>query len=258
MNNMPYRSPIKDLVVRKTVEELVLARDRSIKLYSDGHKLIKMAMAETTEIDRMGAIHIRDFPSPSDITKEIDRKTWRLILNLSGMESLMNATQKSLFEEQIQDAPPKITTETVNTTLTALFSRMDDTFIEGMVDVFKLLDKKYKTNNSFKLGHRIIFHRAADKFGFWSYFTNNPKDLLIDLERIVYVINKRKPPKNIDDISNKLYDYLCTTTVVELEYMTCKTFKNGNIHVEITCSGTINKINTIIANYYGNSLSVKN
>ena len=219
------------------------------------HKLINLAIDETKEIDRTGAFFIRNLPTPSDIIKEIDRKTWRLILNLSGMDALMNSTQKSHFEQQILHAPPEITTSTVNSTLTALFSSKDDTFIEGMIEVFKLLDKRYKTNKAFKLGRRIIFHRAADKHGFWSYHTNSPKDLLIDLERIIYIVNKRKPPESRDDISSMLYDYLCTTSVIELEFMTCKTFMCGNIHIEITCSRTINRLNEIIAKYYGESLA---
>jgi hypothetical protein len=212
-----------------------------------------MAIAESEKLNRLGGIYIRKLPEPSEITKEIDKKTWRLIFNVSGMESLMNATQKAAFVTQVDKNPPAVTVNRVQSTLVTQYSCRDSTFIEGMVDTFTMLDSDFKTNKPFKIGHKIIFKGAGDRHGYWASH-NSPENMMIDLERIIHIINKRKPPVHGKNITNKLYEYLSTADVVELDFMRCKTFKNGNVHIEVTCKGTINRINEIIADHYGHSL----
>ena len=203
---MAYRSTVTDVTTQKTVEEIVNTRNNTVKLFEDGHKLIKMAIKESETLNQYSGIYVRDLPSPEDVKKNMDQKAWRHIFNISGMESLMNATQKAEFDKQIENNPPELTLETVKSTLITQYSCQDETFIEGMVDTFRLLDKTFKTNKPFKIGHKVIFKGAVDRHGFWSYYNNSPREMIVDLERIIFIINKRKPPVNSDNIGSKLYN----------------------------------------------------
>lgn len=251
---MGHRPATTTMALQRTVEEIVTKRNNAVKLYEDGHKLICMAMSESALIDNRSLIYIRGMETPEKIKKDIDKATWRYVFKISGMEMLMNAKQKAEFENQIDKDAPEVTVETVKSTLFTQFSCKDQTFLDGMINTFSFLDKKYKSNKAFKFNKKVVFNGVSCRSGFWTYYDNNPQEMLIDLERIIYIINERRPPTRSEGISSKLYDHLATASVVEMDYMRCKTFKNGNVHLEITCAGTLNKINDLIAEYYGGGL----
>lgn len=251
---MTSRPVTTGIVTIKTLEEIIAIRDNSIRLFEEGHKLMLMAINESKSLEHSAGIYVHKMPCPKKVKKDLDIKFWRHLFNISGMEVLMNTAQKDLFEAQLLENPPELTIETVKATLMTQYSCKDTTFINGMVDTFKALNRDYKTNNRFKVGHKVIFHKAADKHGHWNSYNNAPRDLLIDLERIIYIVNSRKPPTAGENISNKIHDILGTVNEMELDYLKCKTFLNGNVHIEITCSGTINRLNEIVAEHFGHSL----
>jgi hypothetical protein len=251
---MAYHPPITDIALQRSVEDIVKTRDDILRQFNDGHKLILQAIKESESINTHSGIYIRNLPSPEKIKKEIDKKTWEHLFNLSGMGSLMNSTQKDEFKKQLKLDPPEVTIDRVKATLVTQYSCKDETFIEGMVDTFKQLDNSYKTNKPFKLGHKVIFSNASNKHGQWNSYSEHVQNMMIDLERIIFIINQRKPPEHGKTIVNKLYNYLSTADVVELDFMNCKTHQNGSVHIQITCEGTINKMNELIADHYGHSL----
>lgn len=252
---MSYRPTTTKIANQLTIEEIVDMRNNIINQYADGHRMIEKAMAESNKLHNYSGIYLRDLKSPEFIKKETDQKMWRYLFDVSGMAQMMNATQKKNFNEEVENNTPEITLETVKSTMVTQYSCQDNTFVEGLIDTFRLLDKTYKSNGSFKIGKKIVFKGAACRYGFWSHYHNAPKDMMIDLQRIIHIVNKRKPPVNNDTITSKIYHALGSADVVEIDYMKVRTFKNGNVHIEIICTQTIRRINELIADYYGDQLA---
>ena len=244
-----------DLAECLTVEDIVNVRDESVRYFEESHRAYKLCQEKTKMLSSHGAgIFITRFPSVEEITKEIDRLTWNYIFKISGMKDLMNTQQKADFDKQNEENPPAVTVNAVKSTLTTLHSCCDDTFVEGLIHTFKSLDNSFKSNNPFRVGHKLVFKGAANGVGYWNHYSKG-KDYLDDIERIIYVVNKQRPEQEGEVLSSKLYKYIGTTDKVTFKYFTCKTFKNGNVHLIIHCKHTINRLNDIIAQHYGQTLA---
>lgn len=235
-----------------TVAEIVEKRDQILSLYDHGFDSINKAINISLEISSYSAIPIRHFPSKAEVKKQVDCKVWRYLFEVSGMSQVMNAKQKEDFDKMVVDNPPEITVDTVKSTLITNHMDKDNIFLEGMINTFEKLDRKYKSNKVFKLNKRVIFTALNG----WGMYSHNALDNMIDLERIIYIVNKLPPPN--PTVKNGIYHSIGKQDLTEFKFFKVKTFKNGNAHLEITCSGTLSKINDLIAEYYGSGLADKN
>lgn len=162
----------------------------------------------------------------------------------------MNADQKNDFEKSMVNNVPEITVETIEATLFTAKKERGETFIKGLIGTLQGVCSSYKNNKSFEINKKLIFS-GLDGYGEYAY---KMKNRMVDIERMIHIANNEMPPKI--GLNNSLYGMIGKQDFKEFKYFSVKTFKNGNAHILVTCKGTLNKLNDMIADYYqGNAIA---
>ena len=231
-----------------TIEEIVYKRNQVLSLFNHGVESINKALELSKEIEKGGA-YISGWHNvkPSEFKKEFDRKIWRYLFQISGTSHLMNADQKAEFEKSMSVEVPEINIETVQATLVTARQERGETFIKGLIGTLQGVCQSYKNNKRFKINKKLIFSGING----WGEYADTMKNRMVDIERMIHIANKESPPKA--GLSNSLYGMIGKQDFKEFKYFSVKTFKNGNAHLVITCGGTLNKLNDMIAGYYDGS-----
>jgi hypothetical protein len=185
----------------------------------------------------------------------IDATAWRYLMQESGMRSLMSASKRSEFDEQVSKSRmPELTREAVYATFGALHESRTDMFDQGVIECFKKLSWQYKTNLPQKFGKRIIVSYLAYTYG----INHSAADHLDDLMRVFHVFDG-KPEA---DYRQGCYAQLGTAfreqaawpKSYENDYLVVRLYRNGNGHVGFKRLDLIDSMNRIIARHYPNAL----
>ena len=238
----------REVAHQLTVESIVDKRNQVLSLFEHGVKAINDALELSKELDSHGA-YLAGWHGvkPETFKKEFDKKIWRYLFNISGTSHLMNADQKAEFEQTMEDNVPEINVETIEATLNTAKQERGETFIQGLIGTMQGVCSTYKNNKSFEINKKLIFS-GIDGWGEWA---DKMKNRMVDIERMIHIANKEMPPKV--GLNNSLFGMAGKQDFKEYKYFTVKTFKNGNAHLVITCKGTLNKLNSMIADYYNGS-----
>ncbi|EMN93910.1 MULTISPECIES: DUF4942 domain-containing protein [Leptospira] len=125
------------------------------------------------------------------IRSQIDHNIWKLLAEETGLYDLMDEQAKDNFNCELEKNPPHVTNGNILATFERLESEKENIFERGLINVFKNLDCKYVSNDSFKVTKKIIISNYR---GFSS------KDSVRDIERINKIIARsagyRVPEKN--------------------------------------------------------------
>lgn len=185
----------------------------------------------------------------------VDTAAWRYLMQESGMRSLMSASKRKEFDNQLGTPQmPVLTREAIYATFCALHEARADMFDQGVVECFKQLSWRYKTNLPQKLGSRIIVSHLGDTYG----LNHRATDQLDDLMRVFHVLDG-KPEA---DSRYGCYMHLaqafreqCTwPKAFENDYFSLKLFRNRNGHLCFKRRDLIDAMNGIIARHFPGAL----
>jgi Domain of unknown function (DUF4942) len=106
------------------------------------------------------ASYVSNTADAKDIAqKDVDQGAWRHLMNESGLRTLMDATARAEWDEQLDKFKfPDLTAENIRATFQMLHATRGDMFDRGVIRCFKQLSWDYKTNNPFRFGKRIILN----------------------------------------------------------------------------------------------------
>ncbi len=251
-----------DIAPRKSIDEILVQRERAIADFEKGIKLLVSAQKQMSQggfgcfvmantfTDRHLSYCIEDKNTAGDLTKQftraLDKNLWQHLVQISGLWELMDETARTEWKNGLEkkDMPP-CTLENIESTMGQLHSQRKMIFNRGLVKAFQGLSGKYKTNDAFKLGKKVIV----------TYATNyRTQDQINDVERVLFTLDGRRPPEYKDSVSAALRD-ICSwnpkTDEFETDYMSGKVYKNGNAHITFKRLDLIDKANEIIAAFYG-------
>lgn len=196
----------------------------------------------------------------SAFRKGVDCVAWQYLMQESGLRSLMDATARKKWDEAIQSGDvPELTDPNIRSTFKMLHDSRGEMFERGVIAVFKELAWSYKTNLPQKFGKRIVlrFVRGSvtgggTSLGFPSYQTC---DKLDDLVRVMTVLDGKPEP----DIRRAWYSKMHVQAKVgdpmpEDEYISLRSFRNGNGHVTFKRPDLVDQMNRIIAKHYPGAL----
>ena len=125
-------------------------------------------------------------------------------------------------------------------------------FRRGIVNVFRRLADKYKTNAAepFKVGRKLVMEYMVDSWindkliirtGFGS-------DHLNDIDRVIKTLDgKEFKPRSLESDMNAAF---ANTDPFEDDYYRARAFKNGNLHLEFKRLDLLEKLNEQIAEFY--------
>lgn len=196
------------------------------------------------------------------ITRNIDRRIWRELMNKSGMLSLMDAQARDEWHKSLdKDDIPAISEDNIFSTFRQLHQSKKEVFERGVINAFKNLSWDYKTNNPCYFGKKIIVNNLVkyDKWGYslsWGW----RRDQLADLERMLFLLDGKTIPDNRHDVTIRLMDFIRDNPrqqVFEDDLFNVHFFQKGSGHITFKCMDLVEKMNDIIAKHYPGMLAAK-
>ncbi len=181
-----------------------------------------------------------------------------------------------ITEEEMAKGMPPVTVENVLATIENFMLGADTIFKRGMANAFAKLDRRFRSHDGFKVGSRMILSHCFDQNGWWNY-SRDERSTLIDIERALTVLDgklaevmkqdeenenakrDRRPAKHFTQTIGAIDIARHGTsgarqTEVETAYFKIRIFKNGNAHLWFTRKDLIEKVNKLLAEYYGEVL----
>lgn len=183
----------------------------------------------------------------------IDSAAWQYLMSQSGLRSLMDATARETWDKAVSAGDvPEFTDANVRSTFRMLHDSRGDMFERGVVACFKALAWCYKTNLPQKFGKRIVVTHLNSSY---SRKHNEMDDLL----RVMHVLDGKPEPDHRGGFGSMLRaagldGYSAKAGECANEYLSVRTFKNGNGHITFKRLDLIDKMNLIIAKHYPGAL----
>ncbi len=256
-----------EIIQRDTVETICEKRDRAVELFSEAMEKIKEAKTILASVDKYAGPDSNAYQRLSystdgfvdDARKSIDRSFWNHLLKSSQLVTLMDAQAKEEFRKSMEKDVPELNVDDVIGTITTFIGNSENIFKRGVVNAFRELGFKYKTNDAFKIGPKIIMNSAVQfqTWGGWNFnYYMKADERLRDIERVFCVFD-RKPPFPYDGgIAGVIRTAMQEKSQSgESEYFRFKMHKNGTLHIWFKNMKLVNKCNRIIAEHYGATLA---
>ncbi|HGW6104728.1 TPA: DUF4942 domain-containing protein [Citrobacter werkmanii] len=196
------------------------------------------------------------------IARNIDRGIWRDLMLKSGMLTLMDAEARSQWAKNLEDGDlPAINEANILSTFKQLHCNKQDVFERGVINIFKGLSWDYKTNNPCYFGKRIIVNSLV-KHDKWGYSLNWGwrRDQLVDLERMLYLLDGETIPDNRHDVSTRFMDFVRDNPhqqIFEDDLFTIRYFQKGSGHITFKRLDLVEKMNDIVAKHFPGALPAK-
>lgn len=267
-------------VGRATIEQIVQYRDRAIELAGEAWDIHAQAREKEAESGlflrlcgyRLSRDEREEGWTPREKepaekvaearaehmaaeTRRIDRGVWKHLIDATELERLMDKQAREEFHRQLQgDEFPEISVESVYTALEGFLGQTDEIFRRGIANVFSSLDRRFRSHDGFKVGHRIVLENAIID-GHWSYYAKKDETLR-DVERTFYTLDGQTHPDRLSGIVNDIDQarggmFNVRQFEVENAYFRVRGFKNGNLHIWFTRKDLVRQINRLLADYYG-------
>ncbi len=241
-----------------------------VNAYCEGH---------ASEIDTFNkATEPPDTVTHSRVARRlVDIRFWGHVIERTDLEVLMDRTAKEELRAQMRYVPeqvrvkngeiinqdeidkglPPVSVEAILETLAKFTEDAGMIWRRGIAKAFAGLDRRFRSHDGFKIGDRMILTYAFNEWGGWEYGRHH-QDTLIDIERVFLVLDGKKPTASYagivgavtEDRSHSGRHQSCT----EGDYFRVRGFKNGNAHLWMTRKDLVEKVNRLLAEYYGAGL----
>lgn len=207
--------------------------------------------------------------------KIIDTNVWSHLIEMTDLQKLMDKQAKDELRDQMRYVPdrvdprtkqlitddeaekglPPITVDNVYSTLKYFLATRDETFARGIANAFAKLDRRFRSHDGFKIGSRVILTRVFNEWGSFAYGSHH-RDTLIDIERVFTILDGKDGnfTSAIGAIEGSRHGHRVQQSEAETEYFTIRGFKNGNAHLWFKRDDLLQKVNQVIAAYYGEVL----
>lgn len=126
------------------------------------------------------------------VTQTVDRRLWDSCYNRMNVYSLMTDKEKNDFAEQDYAGVIPFNMENVTSTLMALFNSRHDMMVNKLMSVVIENENRYKSNEGFKFGPRIVLESACQSLKFTSSVLKSTSPLYTVLTALENVINGHK------------------------------------------------------------------
>lgn len=288
------------IVSRNTVEQIVAYRDAAISRFEAAFEKIVEAndalvvankLWDSAAPGRSGAwsdtteeikqfLHAVRLPDRDRYLRTarrlIDVTVWSHVIEIAGIEQLMDAQAKKELRDQMRYVPertngdgalinqeeidkmlPPVTVDNVYGTLESFMAQAETIFRRGIVNVFTRLDRRFRSHDGFKVGGRLIINHLVSGDGYFSSYGDRV-DMLLDIERTFLVLDGKSARASYAGIVGILHherrSWTPAQSVHEGDYFRVRIFKNGNAHLWFTRDDLVEQVNKILAKHYGEVL----
>ena len=244
-----------DIVIPQTVYDLCQARENSISLFKMAYETLKNVEQSLEGLGTyLSPANMIPKTDVTDFEKMLDTNLWRHAFNQIGLLQYMDAQAKHEFEKDLDKDAPEFTLENIKTTFFSAAADADKMFARGIVNTFHWLssDHKTNTNSPFKINPKAIMkYMVLTNYsgGLRISYHGEKQERINDIDRVIKTLDRKKhQPRELETAINATFSH---ETVYEDDYYRIKGFKNGNMHFEFKRQDLLDKVNLIIAKYYG-------
>lgn len=263
---------MNQIIRRATIDETEAHRNRAVELFGAAWDTLQEAYKAARAASPSGLYELPGLRFGRDqwdvdtrekyvsrVTAEVDRGVWSHLVKATGLERLMDRTELERFREDLRAAPPPATAENCAATFERLIGEADVIFKRGIALAFARLDRRFRSHDGFKIGARVVLSNMMSECGFWHSYRRHD-DTLADIERAFAVLDGKPAPERhagivgaVDEarrkggIGAKAYE-------VESEHFRVRVFKNGNAHIWFKRDDLVERVNLLLADYYGAAL----
>lgn len=183
---------------------------------------------------------------------QLDARGWTYLLNVSGIADAMDRTAKEEFRATLcSDDVPELTEDNIRATFEHLAGSAQLIFARGVARAFVQLDPRFRSHDAFRFEDRVILKRVFDEYG---HFVYSMVDTFLDMERVFAVLDKQQPEGRaiIDAIrAQRAPRWDPQRSELDTRYFKVRAFKNGNMHLWFTRKDLVERVNLVLADYYG-------
>lgn len=206
----------------------------------------------------------------------VDSSVWTHIIEMTRLRSLMDRQAREQLDAQMRARHrryvgtavatgdedredlgfPPITVENIHATIERFASEADIIWRRGIANAFSGLDRRFRSHDGFKIGSRVIINRLADDDG-WIFFSGYKHNEIEDIERAFRVLDNDPTEGGtiIDQIRMERgrphHPRGRHQSEHEGRYFRVRIFKNGNAHLWFTRDDLVEKVNKVLAEWYG-------
>jgi hypothetical protein len=262
--------------------ELLEQAEGALTRATQGKGLPYVSRHATEVVEFHAAIEQRDMTRCQRVARRlVDLAVWGALVELTELRTLMDRTAKEdlatqmayvpedvdrksgqvINQEEIDRALPPVTVDNVMATLEQFREDAGTIWRRGIATAFSRLDRRFRSHDGFKVGGRIILTRAFNEWGGWNHWARE-QDTLVDIERVFLVLDGRHPSQAFGIVgtidADRRHDgsggFSPRQSVHEGNYFRVRVFKNGNAHLWFTRDDLVEKVNKLLAEYYGAGL----
>jgi len=184
-------------------------------------------------------------------SRMFDAYAWQFLLEASGMRSFLDAKAREEWTDSIASLTvPPLTEENISATFANLYASRSAMLERGIIEVFKNLSWRYKTNQPEKMGKRLVLR--------WLAQSSSATDKLDDLVRVMHVLDGRPEPDHRTAMSHLLLQAGLlrpgSRGTLENDYLKVTVFKNRNGHLTFKRPDLVSIMNRVIAKHYPGAL----
>lgn len=252
----------KHVALPKTLDDYFAAREKTLALLEHAHRAIADAEQVLAQFGAFGGLPYDAKPRESleGITRQIDQRLWRLAFDKTGLMHFMDAQAKADFERELDGKTPAFTEDTVRATLVQHAHDAEAMFARGIVNVFRRLSGRYRSNDAFKVAPKVVIEyvvgpRFAGRGLEVRTWYANGVGTLNDIDRVFHVLDgERHDPRRLEMALNAAF-HSGETNLYEDRYFRIRGFKNGNVHLWFLRADLLERVNRIISDYHqGNAV----
>ena len=269
----------EQIIPRTTIVEIAGRRDaalammkEAVSLLESGHRLADEALARAESAYGVATFVLKDHGAHKDyrrlferldgkasidaFRRQLDARVWMNIVSLTGMSDLMDRTAKEQLEQDLCGDVPEFSVEAAHQVFSDLAGDSKLIFQRGIARTFADLDRRFKSHDGFKIGARVILTRVFDEWGSFNYHSRM-RDTLADVERVFAVLDGKRPDPGA--LARAIADdrqggFRPRQSLTETPYFRVRCFQNGNAHLWLLRDDLVDKVNLILAEFYGEVL----
>lgn len=212
------------------------------------------------------------------VVRLIDISCWHSLIQRTDMNAMMDREEREKFEASLRWVPeryqwkkdcrelinpdeimgtPPFTVDNAYATIERLAADSGMIFRRGIATAFSSLDRRFRSHDGFKVGSRVVLTYAFNSNG-WFDAWGRTAATIRDIERTFLILNGQKPRDDyagiIGILERERRGYKPMQSEHEGEFFKIRAYKNGNAHLWFTRDDLLEKVNRMLAEYYGEVL----
>lgn len=207
--------------------------------------------------------------------KILTLRCWHYVVDKCGLQQLMDKQAKEeldaslryvsdkprhrrevIDDEEIAKGPAPFTVENVMATFRTFAGQADMIWQRGIANAFSGLDRRFRSHDGFKVGSRIILNRMVTSS--WSGRIDTygeQAERFRDIERAFRILDGVDPKDAqstfLHTVNQGRSDRGAHQSEHVHDYFKVRIFQNGNAHLWFTRKDLVEKVNKVLAHYYG-------